>query len=203
MHSQSLSSVLEKHVPEGAVDYCLQLWREYPFHFILRKSRVSKLGDFSCRPGREPRITVNADSHPYVFLITYVHEVAHLRVHRDRGWKAAPHGKEWKMAFQQLFEPLLNARIFPDNVEQALRKHMENPRASSFADATLTRVLRQYDERSVSSIALSDLPEGSTFHVRGRWFEKGKLRRTRVLCRELSSRRNYLIAADTLIGNPD
>ncbi len=203
MHSQSLNSVLEKHVPEGAVDYCLQLWQNNPFHFILRKSRVSKLGDFSCRPGREPRITVNADSHPYVFLITYVHEVAHLRVHRERGWKAAPHGKEWKLAFQQLFEPLLNAGIFPDDVEQALRKHMQNPKASSFADATLTRVLRQYDELSVSRIVLSDLPEGSTFHIRGRWFEKGKLRRTRVLCRELSSRRYYLIAADTLIGNPD
>jgi len=203
MLSGSLSTVLEKHVPPGALPYCLQLWEAYPFNFILRKSRVSKLGDFSCRPGREPRITVNADSHPFVFLITFVHEVAHLHVHREHGWKVAPHGKEWKLTFQKLFEPLLRIGVFPDELAQALRHHLRNPKASSFADAALTHALRQFDPRSESTIVLRDIPEGSTFHIRGRWFEKGKMQRTRVRCRELSSRRIYLIGADTLIRNPD
>ncbi len=201
MQLAQLSSLLEKQVPPGSLKYCLQLWQENPFQFTLRHSRVTKLGDFSCRPGQSPRITVNADSHPYVFLLTYVHEVAHLRVHSRLGWKAAPHGREWKDAFRALCEPLFTLAVFPEDVAHALRLHLRNPKASSLTDTHLTRVLHQYDEEKRNALRLADLPEGSQFQIRGRWFAKGKLRRTRVLCKEIASRRNYLIAADALVGS--
>lgn len=201
MQLAQLSSLLEKHVPPDSLEYCLRLWQEYPFQFTLRQSRVTKLGDFSCRPGQSPRITVNGDSHPYIFLLTYVHEVAHLRVHCRLGWKAAPHGREWKDAFRTLCEPLFALAVFPEDVADALRLHLRNPKASSLTDGHLTRVLHQYDEEKRDALRLADLPEGSQFQIRGRWFAKGKLRRTRVLCKEIASRRNYLIAADALVGS--
>ncbi len=202
MNSESLVSILEKHLPAKAIPYCIQLWRDHPFQFKLRKSRVSKVGDFSCRPGHSPKITVNADSHPYLFLLTYVHEVAHLLVHQAFGWRAAPHGKEWKRAFRQLCLPLLQDGAFPPDLSQALEQHLHNPKASSFSDAALSKTLRRYDHLLSGATTLGDIPEGSEFQIRGRWFTKGKQKRTRVVCRDLKSRRNYMIAADAVVGNP-
>jgi hypothetical protein len=40
---------------------------------------------------------------------------------------------------------------------------------------------------------------GSVFGLNGRWFTKGKHQRTRALCRELKSKRNYLVPLDAPI----
>ncbi len=200
MHAADIASLLERHLPGSAVSYCLQLWEETPFQFKLRAARITKLGDFSCRPGRAPRITINADSHPYVFLITYIHEVAHLRVHREHGWNAPPHGKEWKDKFRELCGPLFELGVFPPTLSEALQAHLINPTASSHTDTRLTHTLRQVDPRLGQILLLSDLPPGSRFQIRGRWFQKGELKRTRVLCRDLATKRNYLISADVLIS---
>ena len=160
---------------------------------------MTKLGDFAHRPGREPRITVNAESPPYLFLITYIHEVAHLRVHLQYGWNTAPHGQEWKSSFRELCSPLFQLGVFPAGLSEALQLHLRNPTASSLTDFGLTRALRQYDPRAMNALLLSDLPLGSRFQIRGRWFQKGEPKRKRVLCRDLANRRNYLIPADVLV----
>jgi len=192
--------ILENHVPTKAISYCLQLWQEYPFHFSLRNSRKTKLGDFSWRPGLPPHITVNSDSHSYLFLLTYVHEVAHHRVQLKHGRRVAPHGKEWKEMFRELCDPLIYHGVFPSDISQVLRQHLENPKASSLSDAKLSRTLSHHDPRLTHAVRLEDIPEGSEFEIRGRRFTKGKLKRSRIVCQEISSRRRYLIAADALIG---
>ncbi len=189
-------SLLQKHVPATALPYCFQLWQKYPFDFKLRKKRISKVGDFTCHHGKTPRITINHDSHQYLFLMTYIHEVAHLVVHQKHGWKLEAHGTEWKETFKQLMAPVLNVEIFPAALLSILVKHMADPKASSFSDSMLTHALRQYDEQQKSVTLLSDIPEGSIFGLHGRWFKKGLLKRTRVLCRELNTKRNYLVPAD-------
>ena len=196
MDSHRLHTLLEKHLPPPALSYCFQLWQQYPFEFKVRKKRITKVGDFTCRPGKSPRITVNYDSHPYLFLMTYVHEVAHLVVHQQHGWKPEAHGREWKHTFQQLMSPLMNEEVFPRDLLKVLHKHMAHPKASSFSDSVLTQALRQYDERQKTVVLLSEIPEGSTFGLHGRWFKKGPLKRTRVLCHELKTRRNFLVPAD-------
>ncbi len=110
---EKLTSILNKHIPAPAVSYCLQLWQANPFKFKLRKSRQSKIGDFSCKHGQTPQITVNDDLHPYLFLITYVHEVAHLHVHQRYGHKAEAHGEEWKDTFRDLLLPVMTPKSFP------------------------------------------------------------------------------------------
>src|SRR5205085_12340227 len=119
------------------------------------------------------------DLHPFLFLMTYVHEVAHLRVHRKFGFKAEAHGEHWKTNFQILMAPLLTLEIFPEPLLTGLKKHMASPKASSFSDAELTHLFRLQNEREKNAVLLSQIPEGSIFNLHGRWFKKGKLKRTR------------------------
>jgi hypothetical protein len=200
MDLKKVEEILKQHVPANAVEYCTHLWRELPFDFKLRKERQSKVGDFTCRTGHTPQISVNRDLHPFLFLMTYVHEVAHLRVHQTYGYKAEAHGEEWKTTFQSLMNPLLNSNTFPEPLLSGLIKHMASPKASSFSDAELTQFFRVAEGKE-STILLSHIPEGSVFHLQGRWFRKGKLRRTRVLCSEIKTRRKYLVPVDAVISN--
>jgi hypothetical protein len=96
--------------------------------------------------------------------------------------------------------PVLNEEIFPRDVFEELGRHMANPKASSFADTDLTKILRRYDENAAHYATLSDIPEGSIFRFQGRFFKKGKIRRTRVLCHEVKTKRHYLVPADVLVS---
>lgn len=201
MTPEKATELFEKHVPPQAVFYCLELFEEYQFRFTLRKNRITKVGDFTYRHGHVPRITVNHDLHPYLFLLTYIHEVAHLDVHQKFGHRVDAHGNEWKKAFRTLLDPVLNNEVFPSTLLGALQKHMINPKASSFSDPALTQVLRQYDPKAIRQTILSEIPEGSIFSLNGRWFTKGPLRRTRFECKELKSKRTYLVPADVPVEN--
>ena len=200
--SAGISSLLQAHVPPSAQSYCYLLWNQTPFELKLTKSRHTKIGDFTTRRSRKYyRITLNHDLNPYLFLITYVHEVAHLRVFMHYEDKVDPHGEEWKRVFKNLMVPLLQESVFPPKILHLLRAHMANPKASSFADTALTNALREYDEGASSQVLVSSLPEGTVFRLQGKFFKKGKLRRTRILCREMNSRRQYLVPADALVSD--
>jgi SprT protein len=202
MTETQVLDILQAHIPQKAVDYCLNLWREKPFMLKLTKSRQTKIGDFMCkRSSPQVRITLNHDLNPFTFLITYIHEVAHYRVHLEFGYKAEPHGSDWKKAFQKLLAPVLNPDIFPERIFSPLSDHMKNPKASTFADVGLTKVLRSFDKEAHSDIVLADIPEGSIFKLNGRYFKKGKLKRTRILCKEVNTRRQYLVPAEALVSD--
>lgn len=202
MKAEKTHSILVKHVPEGTSDYCFNLWQHAPFELKLTKTRQTKVGDFTSRSSRShPRITLNHDLNPYAFLLTYVHEVAHLHVHLKHGHRVDPHGEEWKNIFRELLTPLLQENAFPSEILHELKRHMINPKASSYADTELTRALRLYDKDSHLLIVLSDIPEGSIFKLQGRYFLKGKLRRTRVVCKEVKSKRSYLVPVDALVSD--
>lgn len=200
MIEEKLLSLLHQHLPPPAVPYCFTLWKNYPFSLKLTKTRQTKAGDFTCSHVQAtPRITLNHDLNPYLFLITYVHEVAHLHVYKKHSHLTQPHGKEWKASFQELMHPLLTPEIFPEPVLSLLHKHLINPKASSFADIGLTKALRAFDARAAEIITVNELPEGSLFIIRGRHFKKGKLRRTRFLCHEVKTKKQYLVPAEATV----
>jgi SprT protein len=202
MNANQILSTLQTHVPVHAVEYCLHLWRESPFELKVTRSRNTKVGDFTSKGSKtHPRITLNNDLNPYLFLQTYVHEVAHLRVYLRLGNRVDPHGEEWKSTFTDLMIPLMWDHIFPEEVLHELRRHMINPKASSFADPRLIEAFRKFDKNASQYIVLTHLPEGSIFQFQGRYFKKGKLRRTRIICQELKSKRNYLVPSDALVNN--
>ncbi len=201
MTPEKVLAILNTHIPTIAVEYCFTLWKEKPFELKITKSRQTKVGDFTSRRSKEhPRITLNNDLNPYLFLQTYVHEVAHLRVFIRFGNRVDPHGEEWRTTFTDLMMPLLWESVFPEEILHELRRHMINPKASSFADTALTQAFRKFDKNPQQTI-LSEVPEGSIFRLQNRYFKKGKLRRTRVLCRELKSKRDYLVPIDAVVSD--
>ena len=198
---EKISNILNTHIPAPAVSYCLQLWQSDPFKFKLRKARQTKIGDFSCKHGQTPQITVNNDLHPYLFLITYVHEVAHLHVHKQHGHRVEAHGEEWKNTFRELMMPVMIPEIFSEKILRGLKRHMLNPKASTYSDAEFTELLRSVDAKWSRATLLSEIPEGSLFGLHGKWFRKGALQRTRVLCLELKTKRKFLVPADMPVEN--
>jgi SprT protein len=201
MEEEKVKKLLQQHVPIAAAEYCFDLWKTYRFVFKTKKARQSKVGDFTFRPGQRQQITINHDLHPYLFLTTYIHEVAHLIVHGQHGRKAEAHGQEWKTEFKKLLEPLLSEEVYPRPLLTLLRKHMVNPKASSYSDSKLTAAFRSYDVLKAKVMVLSQLPEGSIFRLQKRWFKKGETKRTRVLCLEVKTRRQYLVPADAEVGS--
>jgi SprT protein len=202
MKAEKTHSVLLEKLPPATTDYCFSLWKQTPFELKLTRSRQTKVGDFTSRGSRaHPRITLNHDLNPYLFLATYIHEVAHLHVYLKHGNRVDPHGNEWKRTFQILMAPLLQENAFPVEILHELRRHMTNPKASSFADTDLTKAFRLYDHNYQQQVALSEIPEGSIFKLQGRYFSKGKLRRTRVICKEIKSKKNYLVPVDALVSD--
>jgi hypothetical protein len=192
-----LREILIKKLPNSVIDYCVELWQKEPFSFKTTRSRKSKLGDFRYRRDRSTQtITINADLNPYQFLVTYLHEVAHLHSFIRFGWDVQPHGKEWKSTFQGLVYPILTEKYLPLDLIIPLRKHMINPKASSSTDLFLMKEISKYDRLDLEDTLqfLSDLKPGERFLLSNRKFEKLETRRTRVLCLEVQTGEKFLIA---------
>lgn len=197
MNSSRFAEILQPKIPTHSLAYCIALWQEIPFSFQVTRERKTKLGDFRFRPDRKIQtITINGTLNPYQFLLTYIHEVAHLHTFDRFGRRILPHGKEWKNTFKTLLQPLLTETVFPRNILIPLRKHMANPKASSAGDLFLMKEMSKYDNsRENDSLEfLSDLKPGISFELSGRVFKKGETRRTRVLCEEIRTGKKFLIA---------
>jgi SprT protein len=191
--------IFRKYIPLPAVSYCAELWLTNKFHLKITKPRNSKLGDYCYQPGKGHNISVNSNLNQYSFLITYLHEVAHLHVQKSNVRKKLPHGKEWKEAFRKLLVPVLNNEIFPDDVLIALHLYYKNPSASTGSHSVLSNTLRNYDQINEAASILNTLSHEELFVLNGRIFAKGQLRRTRFLCKELKSGKNYVILGRALV----
>jgi hypothetical protein len=197
---EKLYRIFQRHVPENAVHYCLDLWSAKPFHFRVTRKRNSKLGDYRYDPlNGSHSISVNHDLNQYSFLITYIHEVAHLLTNERNGRRIQPHGKAWQQNFQELMEPVLSDLIFPVEILTPLKKHMRKPKASTYSDSKLLDVLRKYDDHSSDLTPLEQLEEGDIFEFNQRMYQKIHIRRTRVLCQQAGTSRKYLISKMALV----
>ena len=98
--------------------------------------RVTRHGDYRRRKAHgNHQITVNASLNKYRFLITLIHEIAHLMAFEKYGRHIKPHGLEWKKTFQHLMLPFIRPEIFPSQLLPLLARHFKNPKASSSTDA--------------------------------------------------------------------
>jgi SprT protein len=187
------------HFPPTVAEYCFQLWHDYPFDFIVSKSRHSKLGDYRFSPQKGHQITVNRNLNSYAFLVTYLHEVAHLLTYLAYKNKVLPHGEEWKNSFRSIFEPILEEGLLPDELINVLKSYLVNPSATSTGHGPLVDVLKTYDTANLS-ISLHALPENQIFLLKNLELIKGKLRRTRYFCREAKTGKLYLVAKNAQVN---
>jgi hypothetical protein len=187
-----VKDVLSRYLPENAVDPLFELVKMYGVHLKIVNERVTRHGDYHRDASGYHRITVNANLNKYRFLITLVHEIAHLAAFEKYGRNIKPHGEEWKSTFQKLMLPMIQPQVFPNQLLPLLARHFRNPKASSDTDATLSLALKEFDERSDKNY-IFEVPYGARFRIyNGRVFEKGAQRIKRFECRELSTGKIYL-----------
>ncbi len=186
-----MQQVLAKYIPKAAVEGICILIQEWRVQLKIVNERKTRHGDYKMRGGYHI-ITVNANLNPYRFLITLVHELAHLVAFEKYGHHIKPHGKEWKHSFTSLMLPLLHPSIFPSDFLPVLARHFKNPTASSDTDTLLHIALKKYDEASNKSY-IFEIPYGSYFKFRDhKIFRKEKKRIKRYECIEIKTGRVYV-----------
>ena len=189
-------SQLQKFLPPNTYEPVLQYLHFYKVHLTVAKERKTILGDYRHRSGAHShRISVNGNLNQYAFLITLLHELAHLLTFEKWANKVSAHGKEWKAVFGQLLAQFIEHNIFPTDIKKALLQSLHNPAASSCADEMLLRTLKAYDEKNGALLFVESLQEGALFKTHdGRIFKKGERLRKRFRCLEVATKRMYLFS---------
>ncbi|MGI9532429.1 SprT-like domain-containing protein [Lutimonas sp.] len=182
--------ILERYVPAEALTLVVDMIDRYPCHLKIVNKRATKHGDFRRYTDGKIQITINNDLNPYRFLLTLVHEYAHL-VTFEEYKRVKPHGAEWKRNFKMLMLPFLRPEVFPEELLAALASHLINPKASSDRDVNLSLAFRKYDGVHDQTL-IFELPDNSKFQYRNRTFIKGKKRRTKFECVELLTDKKYI-----------
>jgi len=187
--------ILSKYLPVKSIDLIVDWIIEYNVHLKISKSRTTKLGDYHPPSDkRGHRISINHDLNKYAFLITLVHEIAHLINWEKYKNKVRPHGEEWKSEYQKLMKSIIDPNIFPPDILGAINNHMAAPFASSCTDIGLMRILRKYDSTK-NSLHLEDIPQATGFRIKnGRTFYKGEKLRKRYKCKDMNNHRIYLFS---------
>jgi hypothetical protein len=188
-----VNTALQKYLPERAVPPCFELIKTHGVHLKIVNHRVTRHGDYRRLPNGLHMITVNASLNKYRFLITLIHEIAHLVAFEKYGRRIMPHGVEWKRTFQHLMVPFIRPEVFPNQLLPIIANHFKNPKASSSTDARLSIALKAFDEEERKDSYVYELPKGSIFRLyNGRLFKKGDKKVKRYECVELSTGRLYL-----------
>lgn len=186
-------ALLARYMPPNAAPIIAKWIDYFQCEFKISKSRTTKLGDYR-HPfkGKGHKISVNNNLNPYAFLVTTVHEFAHLLTWNDHKNKAKPHGEEWKSNFKRMMRPFFDLHVFPADIQHTIRNYLDNPAASSCTDLTLARALRKYDQPMATN-RIEDLPLHAVFAINdGRKFKKGERIRKRYRCVCLDNGNIYL-----------
>jgi predicted SprT family Zn-dependent metalloprotease len=188
---------LQDYLPEGSFDEVVFYLQQYKVHLTISRQRQSILGDYRhAHSTKNHRISVNGNLNKYSFLITLLHELAHLFTFEKYGNKVQSHGREWKDEFSKILARFLSKKIFPADIQKALLNTLQNPAASSCGDEKLLRVLHNYDEKEPGVYFVEQIPEGATFVIKGdRVFKKGEKIRKRFKCVEIKTGKYYLFSA--------
>ncbi|HEX5653055.1 MAG TPA: SprT-like domain-containing protein [Chitinophagaceae bacterium] len=187
---------LQDYLPPNTFEPVLAYLRRYHVHLTVARERKSILGDYRHRTHHaNHRISVNGNLNKFSFLITLLHELAHLVTFEQFGNKVQSHGREWKTIYARFLQQFLINKTFPDDIEKELYRSLQNPAASSCAEDDLLRVLRNYDTTRNGHRMIEELPAKSLFRTDdGRIFRKELQLRKRYKCIEVATGRVYLFS---------
>ncbi|OFY62686.1 MAG: hypothetical protein A3H98_06020, partial [Bacteroidetes bacterium RIFCSPLOWO2_02_FULL_36_8] len=185
--------------PSKALLPVLKIINKYKIELIISNNRLTKLGDYTS-PIKEKGhiITINGSLNKYNFLITFLHEFAHLKnwlLFKD---KIYPHGKEWKKEFSKVIKPYIYTyNVFPKKIKLPLLDYLTDPASTIYFHEFLTRAIKEFDKKP-KSVLLEDVPDNGIFKTEnGEIFKKGALLRSRYRCLLVPKRRVYLLDALT------
>lgn len=187
---------LQNYLPPGTGDAVMAYLQQHKVHLTIAKERASILGDYRHRTNHaNHRISVNGNLNKFAFLITLLHELAHLLTFEQYANKVQSHGKEWKMIFGQLLAQFVAHKIFPPDIEKEMLVSLKSPAASSCAEDGLLRVLRKYDEGNPTQQLVEEVALNKLFRTKdGRLFRRGNKLRKRFKCQEVKTGKLYLFS---------
>lgn len=187
---------LNNFLPPGTFDAVLHYLHFYKIHLTVSRQRKTVLGDYRHRTTiQNHRISINGNLNPFSFLITLLHEVAHLLAFEQYGNRIAAHGNEWKNIYAGLLKQFLEHRVFPADIESELLQSLKNPAASSCAEDDLIRVLRKYDANTNGYKLVEEIHLNGLFRLDdGRIFKRGEKQRKRFKCIEVKTGKVYLFS---------
>jgi hypothetical protein len=187
-------NILQSYIPERSVDAICNILAPFRLKVKIVHPRKHIQGSY-----RRPKtstdyhmITINRDLNPYTFLITLLHEIAHMQAWM--GNKSVGHGQEWKICFMRLIKQFLSLDVFPNEIRYALEKHLQNIKSSDFLDIFLSKALQKYDVKPVIShdlMYLEDVPENTVFLYGDKKMKKQSLMRKYYLCRDIRTNKSY------------
>ncbi|MBY0480404.1 MAG: SprT-like domain-containing protein [Chitinophagaceae bacterium] len=194
--------VLANYLPEGSFEPVVSYLHDYKVHLTVTRQRKSVLGDYRhAGLGGNHRISINGNLNKYEFLITLLHELAHLLTFEQYRNKVDAHGKEWKYCYSQLLIVFVRLKVFTPEIEVALQKSISNPSATANGETALLMVLRTYDAvKKEGHFTVASLQEGSVFQTdNGKIFRRGQLRRKRIDCMEIKTGLHYIFSPITVV----
>lgn len=167
---------------------------------VICKPRKTKLGDFRVK-GKSLKIKVNNNLNQYRFILTLIHEIAHLKTYLEFKTRVAPHGEQWKNSFRQLMSMWNIEELFSntDELKLVYAQEVRSPRACAGIHLENERHLSVYDEGR-SGVMLHELEAGTEFIFRDRTYRKLEQRRTRILCLNMDNNKLYTIHKASLVS---
>ena len=187
---------LQHFLPPLTFGAVAQYLHNHKIHLTVTKHRKSILGDYRHRSGfNNHRISVNGNLNHYAFLITLLHEIAHLLNFEQSGNKVNAHGREWKTIYGGLLKQFLEQKVFPADIESELLFSLKNPAASSCAEDGLVRVLRTYDKNNNGYKLVEEIAANGLFKLEdGKIFRRAERQRKRYRCIEVKTGKVYLFS---------
>jgi SprT protein len=188
---------LKQYIPLQSFEPIVAFIQQYKIHLTVAKTRKSILGDYRHpQRGNNHKISVNGNLNNFEFLITLLHEIAHLLTYEKYGNKVESHGNEWKHFYSQLLIDFIDKDIFPLEIKNELNYTIKNPAATANGETRLLKVLRQFNPKKEGIATVEELAIGSVFLTeKGKFFKKGIQRRKRFECLEISSGKRYSFSA--------
>lgn len=169
--------------------------KDLKFHLKITKPRDTKFGDyFPPVKNNRQRITINGNLDKYSFLITLLHELAHLYAQENYGQNHKPHGEEWKNTFSGLLSLAIKNELFPTKIAELIFKLYIKKR--SFSHTSRVKILNLiYKELEIAiPIRLESIPiNGKVLLPNGMKIIKINQLRTRCLCRDLEDNKLYYV----------
>src|SRR5579871_5570619 len=118
---------LRSYLPEGSFDDIVHYLQHYKVELTVTRERKTVLGDYRhSHADKNHRISVNGNLNSYAFLITLLHELAHLFTYERFGHRVQAHGAEWKNEYSKVLAQFLLKKIFPADIQKALMKTLQN-----------------------------------------------------------------------------
>jgi hypothetical protein len=187
---------LQSFLPQGSYTAVMEYLLQYKVHLTITQQRKTVLGDYRFAVnGKNHRISVNGNLNEYAFLITLLHELAHLIAFIRHGNRIVSHGKEWKATYSEILSRFVLLNIFPADIAYEIKISMKNPAAGSCAEDGLLRVLRNYDAVKKGGKMVEEITIGTIFSIEdGRVFKRGEQLRKRIKCIEIKTGKTFLFS---------